>query len=78
MEEEDKFRCPIQATTNGSRAWKIVVSLWATAENYSKGIETEEQIWRSIPDTALCEGASRVCNKKCHKQLGKQGCSYYV
>jgi hypothetical protein len=39
MEEEDKFQCLIQATTEVSRARKIVESFPTTAENYSKVIE---------------------------------------
>jgi len=38
-EEEDKFQCLIQATTEGSRAQGIADSLLATAENYSSVIE---------------------------------------
>ena len=39
MEEEDKFQCLIQFTTEGSRARGIVESFPATAENCSKVIE---------------------------------------
>jgi len=40
MEEEDKFQCLIQATTEGSRAREIVESFLATAKNYSKVTES--------------------------------------
>jgi len=38
-EEEDKFQCLIQATTEGSRARGIADSFPATAKNYSSVIE---------------------------------------
>jgi len=40
MEEEGKFQCLIQATIEGLRAQGIVESFPATAENYSKIIES--------------------------------------
>jgi len=40
MEEEDKFQCLIQATTEGCRSREIVESFPATAENYSKVTES--------------------------------------
>jgi hypothetical protein len=39
MEEEDKFQCLIQTTTEGSRARGIVESFPAIAQNYKKVIE---------------------------------------
>ena len=39
-EEEDKFQCLIQATTEGSRARGIADSFLATADNYSNVIES--------------------------------------